>query len=76
MERKTTRTITLSLPEEWKRFLDELATHGYNRSSLMLKMIKILKCLYEHQDTYPGGLPKMIERLCRHVESRRYLEEE
>jgi len=54
-------TITLSIPHETKAFLDDLANDGYNRSSLMLKMIHIVHVLYY---TYPSiPLPRGIERL-------------
>lgn len=60
-------TITLSIPHETKLFLDQLAEDGYNRSSLMLKMINIISELYY---TYPQiPLPRGIEKLHQLVES-------
>jgi len=54
-------TITLSIPHETKVFLDRLAEDGFNRSSLMLKLVDILHMLYE---TYPQiPLPRGLERL-------------
>jgi hypothetical protein len=54
-------TITLSIPHETKLFLDRLASDGYNRSNLMLKMVDILHMLYY---TYPAiPLPRGIEKL-------------
>ncbi len=54
-------TITLSIPHDIKVFLDQLAMDGYNRSNLILKLIKILHSLYY---TYPQiPLPRGIERL-------------
>jgi len=63
LEKKTfnNTTITLSIPHEVKTFLDRLADDGYNRSSLILKMINIVHVLYY---TYPQiPLPRGIERL-------------
>ncbi len=68
-----TMTLTLSIPREWKPFFDELADNGYNRSQLMLKMVRLLKILYRRQESYPGGLPKMIERLTKIAEHGDFL---
>ena len=68
MVKKTTHnntTITLSMPPEVKVFLDQLAQDGYNRSNLMLKMIKTIQDLY---DSYPQvPLPRGIEQLQGYV---------
>jgi len=61
-ERRAT-TITISIPRDFRRFFDELAEAGYNRSQLMVKMAKILETLHRKQQSFPGGLPKAIERL-------------
>ncbi len=74
-EERGTMTITLSLPKKWQGFFDGLSESGYNRSMLMLKMAKILKVLYVQQDTYPGGLPKMIDCLLEFAEQGEFLEE-
>jgi len=58
-----TTTITLSIPVESRAFFDELAEDGYNRSYLMLKMTRILEILYRKHLTFPGGLPKAVDRL-------------
>jgi len=58
-----TTTITLSIPVESRGFFDELAVDGYNRSYLMLKMTRILEILYRNHQTFPGGLPKAVDRL-------------
>ena len=58
-----TTTITLSIPIESRSFFDELADDGYNRSYLMLKMTRILEILYREHQTFPGGLPKAVDRL-------------
>jgi len=58
-----TTTITLSIPVESRSFFDELAVDGYNRSYLMLKMTRILEILYRKHQTFPGGLPKAVDRL-------------
>lgn len=54
-------TITLSIPREVKAFLDGLAIDGYNRSALMVKMIKILSTIYNRYPQIP--LPRAIDRL-------------
>ena len=72
--RKGTMTITLSLPGEWQKFFDELGESGYNRSLLMRKMAEILKTMYGQQETYPGGLPEMIERLSEYVAQGKHLQ--
>lgn len=57
-------TITLSIPHETKLFLEQLADDGFNRSSLMLKMIKIIEELYY---TYPQiPLPRGHRKTARH----------
>ena len=58
-----TTTITLSIPVESRSFFDELAEDGYNRSYLMLKMTRILEILFREHQTFPGGLPKAVDRL-------------
>jgi len=63
MEQRGTTTITLSIPKQFRSFFDELTEDGYNRSQLMLKMAKILELLYRRHGSFPGGLPKAIERL-------------
>ena len=67
MMRKGTMTITLSLPQEWQVFFDDLAASGYNRSMLMLRMAEILKVLHAQQATYPGGLPTLIDHVSEYV---------
>lgn len=61
--RKATTTITLSVPARERKFFDDLAEDGYNRSQLMLKMIRIMESLYVDHGTFPGGLPKAIDHL-------------
>jgi hypothetical protein len=63
-----TTTITLSIPVESRSFFDDLAEDGYNRSYLMLKMTRILEILYRKHLTFPGGLPKAIDRLLEMAE--------
>jgi len=63
-----TTTITLSIPVESRSFFDELAEDGYNRSYLMLKMTRILEILYRKHTTFPGGLPKAVDRLLEMAE--------
>ena len=66
-------TITLSIPHNTKLFLDQLATDGYNRSNLMLKMIQIINVLYF---TYPQiPLPRGLERLLEMVNEGLLLKE-
>lgn len=60
-QRFNNTTITLSIPHETKLFLDQLADDGYNRSSLMLKMINIISELYYTNPQIP--LPRGIEKL-------------
>ena len=63
-----TTTITLSIPVESRSFFDELAENGYNRSFLMLKMTRILEIIYRKHQTFPGGLPKAVDRLMEMAE--------
>jgi len=44
-----------------KAFLDQLADDGYNRSSLMQRMMVILECVYYAYPSIP--LPRGIQRL-------------
>ena len=74
MERGNTMTITLSFPKEMKPFFDGLAKSGYNRSMLMVKMAMILKELEAKQETHPGGLPWMIDRLLELERQGKFLE--
>jgi hypothetical protein len=64
-----TTTITLSIPVDSRTFYDELAEDGYNRSHLMLKMTRILEVLYRKHQTFPGGLPKAVDRLMEIAEN-------
>ena len=54
-------TITLSIPHDVKSFLDDLSKDGYNRSNLMLKMIRTLSVLYYNYPQIP--LPRGVDRL-------------
>ena len=66
-------TFTISLPNEWRPFFDQLAEDGYNRSGLMLKMVRMLRKLDAFQRDYPGGLPQLIEALTKVVDSGDFL---
>ncbi len=54
-------TITLSIPWESKKFLDQLAEDGYNRSQLILKLIDTIQVVYYQ---FPQvNLPRGINRI-------------
>ena len=58
-----TTPLTFSVPLEIREFFVGLTAAGFNRMVLMVKMIKILRILYQDQKTYPGGLHKAADHL-------------
>ena len=67
VKRFGTTTVTLSIPTDLKPFFEEINSNGYNRSFLMLKMVKILQVLYIGREEFPGGLHAACDELVAKV---------